>query len=94
MKFEENLRWWVDFSNFFGSFDIEWPVCNVKQADFTCKKQQLLKWLRKTKVPNKTINLHSNQFFKLNLVGTKSIAVKLAFKPVHNSIWKTKTKIN
>ena len=25
MKFEENLRWWVDFSNFFGSFDIEWP---------------------------------------------------------------------
>jgi len=24
MKFEENLRWWVDFSNFFGSSDIEW----------------------------------------------------------------------
>ena len=23
MKFEENLRWWVDFSNFFASFDIE-----------------------------------------------------------------------
>jgi len=25
MKFEENLRWWVDFSNFFGSFHIQWP---------------------------------------------------------------------
>jgi len=23
MKLEENLRWWVDFPNFFGSFDIE-----------------------------------------------------------------------
>jgi len=23
MKSEENLRWWVDFSNFFGSFDVE-----------------------------------------------------------------------
>jgi len=26
MKLEENLRWWVDFPNFFGSFDIEWPT--------------------------------------------------------------------
>jgi len=23
IKFEENLRWWVDFSNFFGSLDME-----------------------------------------------------------------------
>ena len=25
IKFEETLRWWVEFSNFFGLFDIEWP---------------------------------------------------------------------
>ena len=24
INFEENLRWWVDLSNFFGSFDMEW----------------------------------------------------------------------
>jgi len=28
MKFEENLRWWVDFSNFFGSFHIRDPGTN------------------------------------------------------------------
>jgi len=26
MKFGENLRWWFDFSIFFGSFDIDWPI--------------------------------------------------------------------
>jgi len=35
MKFEENLRWWVDFSNFFGSFDVEWPR-HPTNVYFTC----------------------------------------------------------
>ena len=36
IKFEKNLRWSVDFSNFFGSFDIELPSGKISTMLLIC----------------------------------------------------------